>query len=96
MNKRGREPINNGATTSSKSVVLAELKTVEQFDAIGQFVQPEELDPYVRISSSLEQHIEWLQQYTQLGFDEIILHNVNREQKQFIEVFGEKVLSTLT
>ncbi len=24
-----------------KSVVLAELKTVEQFDAIGQFVQPE-------------------------------------------------------
>lgn len=78
-----------------KSAVLAELKTVEQFDAVGQFVQPEELDPYVRISADLEQHIEWLQQYIQLGFDEIILHNVNREQQQFIEAFGEKVLPAL-
>ncbi|MCT7949786.1 TIGR03885 family FMN-dependent LLM class oxidoreductase [Ancylothrix sp. C2] len=78
-----------------KSVVLGELKTVEQFDAIGQFVQPEELEPSVRISSNPNQHIEWLQQYIELGFDEIILHNVNREQEQFIEVFGEKVLPAL-
>ncbi len=78
-----------------ESVVLAELKTVEQFDSVGQFVQPEELDASVHISSNLEQHIEWLQQYIQLGFDEIILHNVNREQQQFIKVFGEKVLPTL-
>jgi probable non-F420 flavinoid oxidoreductase len=79
-----------------KSVVLAELKTVEQFDAVGEFVQPDELDPFVRISSHPEQHIEWLQQYIQLEFDEIILHNVNREQQQFIEIFGEKVLPALT
>jgi len=31
-----------------------------------------------------------------LGFDELILHNVNREQEQFIEVFGEKVVPALT
>lgn len=78
-----------------KSVVLAELKTVEQFDAIGEFVQPEEMDSFVRISSHPEQHIEWLQHYVELGFDEIILHNVNREQQPFIEVFGEKVLPAL-
>jgi hypothetical protein len=28
----------------------------------------------------------------QLGFTRIILHNVNREQENFIKVFGEKVL----
>jgi hypothetical protein len=32
----------------------------------------------------------------ELGFDELILHNVNREQEQFINVFGEKVLPVLT
>jgi hypothetical protein len=26
---------------------------------------------------------------------ELILHNVNREQQQFIEVFGEKVIPAL-
>jgi coenzyme F420-dependent glucose-6-phosphate dehydrogenase len=78
-----------------KSSVLAELKNVDQFDAIGQFVQPQELDTCVRISSNPEQYVEWIQQYIQLGFDEIILHNVNREQQRFIEEFGEQVLPTL-
>jgi 2-phospho-L-lactate transferase/gluconeogenesis factor (CofD/UPF0052 family) len=43
----------------------------------------------------VQQHIEWLQEYIELGFDELILHNVNREQEQFIEVFGEKVVPVL-
>jgi hypothetical protein len=28
----------------------------------------------------------------ELGFDRIILHNVNRQQEVFIKTFGEKVL----
>jgi coenzyme F420-dependent glucose-6-phosphate dehydrogenase len=39
-----------------------------------------------------QQHVVWLQQYIELGFEVISLHNVNREQRRFIEVFGEKVL----
>ncbi len=39
---------------------------------------------------------EWLQKDIELGFDQLILHNVNREQEQFIEVFGEKVVPALT
>ena len=31
----------------------------------------------------------------ELGFEQITLHNVNREQQLFIEVFGEKVLPVL-
>ncbi len=51
---------------------------------------------HVRISANLQQHIEWLQKDINLEFDEIILHNVNKEQQQFIEVFGEKVIPALT
>jgi coenzyme F420-dependent glucose-6-phosphate dehydrogenase len=79
-----------------KNTVMTELRTPEQFDAAGEFVQSDELHAHVRISANPEQHIEWLQKDIELGFDELILHNVNREQQQFIEVFGEKVIPVLT
>lgn len=78
-----------------KNIVMTELRTPEQFDAAGQFVQPQELDRHVRISADLDQQIEWLKQDIALGFDELLLHNVNREQEQFIEVFGDKVIPAL-
>lgn len=74
------------------SPVLAELRSPQQFDAAAQFVKPEDMYEYVRISAELQRHIEWLQQYIELGFEEIYLHNVNQEQQRFIEVFGEQVL----
>ncbi|MEC4814199.1 MAG: TIGR03885 family FMN-dependent LLM class oxidoreductase [Scytonema sp. PMC 1069.18] len=79
-----------------KNILMTELRTPQQFDAAGAFVQPKEMDEHVRISADPQQHIQWLQEYNDLGFEELLLHNVNREQKQFIEVFGEKVLPALT
>jgi coenzyme F420-dependent glucose-6-phosphate dehydrogenase len=78
-----------------KNIVMTELLTPQQFDAAGEFVKPEELNQHVRISANIEQHIEWLQKDIELGFDELLLHNVNREQQQFIEVFGEKVIPAI-
>lgn len=78
-----------------KNIVMTELRTPQQFDAAGQFVQPQELGRHVRISADVHQHIHWLEQDAELGFNELLLHNVNREQEQFIEVFGEKVLPAL-
>lgn len=75
-----------------KSHVLSDLKTPKQFDAVGEFVHPGDLDESIRISASPEQHIEWLHKDIELGFNELILHNVNREQEGFIEVFGKQVL----
>ena len=72
--------------------VLGDLSKVEQFDALGEMVQPEELKDMVRISSNIDQHIEWIEQDISLGFERIVLHNVNREQDLFIKDFGEKVL----
>ena len=71
---------------------LSDLWLVEQFDALGEFVQKEELGKMVRISSDVKKHIDWIQQDMELGFDKIILHNVNRQQELFIKDFGEKVL----
>ncbi|MGZ8537955.1 MAG: TIGR03885 family FMN-dependent LLM class oxidoreductase [Flavisolibacter sp.] len=74
------------------STVLGDLWQVEQFDELGKLVQPEELKDMVRISADLDQHIDWIKQDRRLGFERIILHNVNREQELFIKTFGEKVL----
>jgi coenzyme F420-dependent glucose-6-phosphate dehydrogenase len=77
------------------SPVLAQLRNPKQFDAAAEFIQPEDMYEFVRISAKPEQHLEWLKQYLELGFSELYLHNVNREQQQFIKVFGEKVLPAM-
>ncbi len=78
-----------------KSVLMTEIRTVEQFDAAGAFVTPDELKHHVRISANLQQYIEWLKADIDLGFDELILHNVNSAQAQFINDFGETVIPAL-
>lgn len=78
------------------SVLLAELQTPAQLEAAGQFVNPDQLDKSIRISTDLEQHIDWLQQDLELGFSELLLHNVNRKQEQFIKDFAQKVIPVLS
>jgi hypothetical protein len=49
----------------------------------------------VLVSADLAQHIAWLQELADLGFDAIYLHHVGQEQQRFIEAFGEHVLPAL-
>jgi probable non-F420 flavinoid oxidoreductase len=74
------------------SNILADFSVVSQFDEVSQFVRPEDLDDFVHISADINQHIDWIEQYREMGFSRITLHNVNREQEAFIEAFGSKVL----
>lgn len=74
------------------SSVLGDMRKVEQFDALGEMVRPDELKDMVRISSNIQQHIDWIKQDMEIGFEKIILHNVNRQQEIFLRDFGEKVL----
>lgn len=71
--------------------------TAEQRDSASllNWIEHCELDRHVRISSDIYQHIQWLEKDVELGFDELLLHNVNWEQEQFIEIFGEKVVPAL-
>ena len=75
--------------------MLGDLWQVQQFDELGKFVQPAELKDMVRVSADVQQHIDWVKQDMELGFERIILHNVNREQQHFIKVFGDEVLPKL-
>ena len=79
-------------TNIFQGTVLADMPTTAHYDAAAEFVRPEDVAKVVRISSDLNQHIEWIEKDIQLGFEKIILHNVNREQEVFISDFGEKVL----
>jgi len=82
-------------TNIFQSQVLADLRSSQQFDAAADFIKPQDMHEFVRISANPQKHIEWLQKDIELGFETISLHNVNREQQRFIEVFGEKVLPAL-
>ena len=49
----------------------------------------------VLMTSDLEAHTKHIQHYVDMGYDEIHLHNVGRNQAEFIEVFGREVLPNL-
>jgi hypothetical protein len=67
-----------------------------QFDLLGETLTPDHCRERMRISSDPEQHLRWLEEDVAMGFEEINLHNVCREeQERFIDVFGEKVLPRL-
>lgn len=75
-----------------ESSVLSSLRLPEQFAQAARFVSPEDMHGPVRISQSVHRHIEWLRADMELGFDHVYIHNVNRDQRRFIEDFGEQVL----
>ena len=74
------------------SSVLAELRQPADFETAAEFITHRDLRGAIRISSSLEQHARWLQSYADLGFDRVYVHNVGRNQEEFIEAFGREVL----
>lgn len=49
----------------------------------------------VQISADLSRHAAWLQQYAELGFDYVYLHQVDLNQQGFIEAFATQVLPQL-
>jgi coenzyme F420-dependent glucose-6-phosphate dehydrogenase len=77
------------------SPVLATLRSVAEFEAAAAHVRPEDMDRFVRISADLGRHRAWLAEYLELGFEQLFLHNVAREQRAFIEAFGAEVLPAL-
>ena len=70
-------------------------ETPEAFDAMSEHVAIEVVHDSARISSDLDQHVDWLQEYASLGFDDIYLHFVGQDQRPFIDTFAEKVLPRL-
>lgn len=77
------------------SSVQTSLRTPDEFDAAAELVKPEDMYEFVRISARLDDHIAWLREDLEMGFEDIYLHNVNRGQQKFIDDFGAHVLPAL-
>ncbi|WP_448612950.1 TIGR03885 family FMN-dependent LLM class oxidoreductase [Modestobacter sp. URMC 112] len=72
-----------------------DLDSAEAFEQASAQVRPEDMHDAVRISADLGQHAAWLAEYAELGFEEIYLHHVGKEQRPFLDAFGEHVLPQL-
>jgi probable non-F420 flavinoid oxidoreductase len=72
-----------------------DLESAELFDVTSERVTVEQVREVVHVSSDLGQHAAWLQEYLDLGFDELYLHHVGQEQSAFIDAFGSEVLPQL-
>lgn len=69
-----------------------DLRRPRDFDAIGRLVTSSELAKRLPISESIQRHIDWMSELIALGIDELHLHQVGRNQPQFIETFGTQIL----
>jgi coenzyme F420-dependent glucose-6-phosphate dehydrogenase len=74
---------------------IEEIETTEQFDAQAERVSMDIVQEAVKVSDDLVELNDWIQELAALGFEKIILHNVNRKQEQFIDAFGAHVLPEL-
>ncbi|WP_320065422.1 TIGR03885 family FMN-dependent LLM class oxidoreductase [Micromonospora sp. RTGN7] len=75
--------------------VCWDLDMAEHFDVVSADVPMEKIASAVNISADLGRHVGWLEEYVELGFDQIALHHVGQEQRAFIDTFGADVLPKL-
>jgi coenzyme F420-dependent glucose-6-phosphate dehydrogenase len=67
---------------------LAEFNTVQQFDEAGDSVSIEEVEEKIPIYTSMTDLQTKIDEYKKAGATRVILHNVNRDQEQFIRDFS--------
>jgi alkanesulfonate monooxygenase SsuD/methylene tetrahydromethanopterin reductase-like flavin-dependent oxidoreductase (luciferase family) len=73
-----------------------DIRSPLDFEQMAKLVRPEDFEGRMLISSDPDRHREQIQRFLDLGFDQIYLHNVGRNQADWIEVFGREVLPRLT
>lgn len=82
-------------TNIFKSHLLSDLRMPEQFESAAEFLKPGVVEEHVKIFRQADEYVEDIRKHLHLGFDEIIIHNVNKNQEQFINFFGSQVLPHL-
>jgi coenzyme F420-dependent glucose-6-phosphate dehydrogenase len=73
----------------------ADIRDPEDFEAMAKLVRPENYKNRVLITPDTDEHVAYLQHFIDLGFGEIYVHNVGREQEEFIRLYGERVIPKL-
>ncbi|WP_269747998.1 TIGR03557 family F420-dependent LLM class oxidoreductase [Agromyces laixinhei] len=73
----------------------SDIRSPFEFEQIARTVRPEDFEGRMLVSADPDVHRAHIQRYLDLGFDRIYLHNVGRNQAEWIEVFGRDVLPGL-
>jgi len=73
-----------------------DIRSPHDFAQMAKLVRPEDFVGRMLISADPEKHRQAIQRFIDLGFDQVYLHNVGRNQERWIEVFGRDVLPKLT
>jgi G6PDH family F420-dependent oxidoreductase len=73
-----------------------DIRSPLDFEQMAKLVRAEDFEGRMLISSDPEKHRQQIQRFLDLGFDQIYLHNVGRNQAEWIECFGREVLPKLT
>jgi coenzyme F420-dependent glucose-6-phosphate dehydrogenase len=72
-----------------------DIRSPLDFEQMAKLVRPEDFEGRMLISADPERHRAEIQKFLDMGFNQIYLHNVGRNQREWIEVFGRDVLPKL-
>ncbi|GAB2625320.1 TIGR03557 family F420-dependent LLM class oxidoreductase [Pseudactinotalea suaedae] len=82
----------NGGMRFPKSDIRSPFELAQ----IAKMVRPEDFEGRMVISADPDRHRAEIQRYLDLGFDRVYLHNVGRNQREWIETFSSAVLPALS
>jgi G6PDH family F420-dependent oxidoreductase len=92
------EAVRNAMTqwpTAAMPFGKSDIRSPFEFEQLARMVRPEDFAGRLLISDDPDVHRAHIQSFADLGFDRIYLHNVGRNQREFLEVFGRDVLPRL-
>jgi coenzyme F420-dependent glucose-6-phosphate dehydrogenase len=73
-----------------------DIRSPFDFEQMAKLVRPQDFDGRMVISADPDAHRQAIQAFLDLGVDRIYLHNVGRNQREWIDVFARDVLPALT
>jgi len=73
----------------------ADIRSPFDFEQMAALVRPQDYDGRMVISADPDDHRAEIQRFLDLGITQVYLHNVGRNQQQWLEVFGRDVLPKL-
>jgi coenzyme F420-dependent glucose-6-phosphate dehydrogenase len=73
----------------------SDIRSPFEFEQLARLVRPEDFEGRMLVSEDPDEHRAHIQRYLDLGFDRVYLHNVGRNQREWIDVFARDVLPKL-
>lgn len=74
----------------------ADIRSPFELEQMAKLVRPEDFAGRLVISADPDVHRAYIQSFVDLGFDRIYLHNVGRNQREWIDRFAADVLPKLS